>query len=230
MNEKNEVDIVSTNKDMSSISLNGDNNNNNINNINRKESESKIVDLKSIIDNKRNSITGDKKRGSVTIDIKKKKDLIKKSTKIVKEKDDPRTSAICCVQRFFRYFLLRKAGRISICENLFRAAFISRTEESLTKALLQTNKWNMHSRLLRSYVKDAKILILDLGSESYIINELVDAIKSKSIEILTDAIKLAQESHLLYIPELREAQCALDEAYRLKNTLVSIFIFHSLIF
>lgn len=211
----NEVDI---NYKMSSVSINGDNN------------ESKIVDLKSIIDNKRNSITNDKKRCSVTTDTKKKKLIRKKSTKIIAGEEDPRTSAIRCVQRFFRYFLLRKAGRISICENLFRNAFVSRTEESLTKALTQTNKWNIHSRLLRSYIKDAKVLLLDLGSESYIINELVNAIKSKTIELLTDAINLAQESHLLYIPEFREAKYALDEAYRLKNTLVSMIIFYDNIY
>jgi hypothetical protein len=55
------------------------------------------------------------------------------------------------------------------------------------------------SKLIKVYQESARKLILEVLHESYVQNELAEATEVQSVEMLRDAIRLAEQSNMLYL-------------------------------
>jgi hypothetical protein len=106
-----------------------------------------------------------------------------------------------------------------MCEKMFELALTRRDEVKLRRAILMPSVMGVTSRLIKIYQHSAKNLVLEVLSEAYVVNQLQEAITIGSVEILRDAIRLAEESHMPYLTPLREARAKLENVLLLKSTL-----------
>ncbi len=126
------------------------------------------------------------------------------------------------IQRVFRGKLGRNTGRVFMCEQMFELALTHRDETRLRRALVLPSVLRVTSKLIKVYQHSAKNLILEVLNEAYVANQLQEAVTIGSAEILRDAIRLAEEAHMPYLPQLAEARLRLQSVQFLKSTLASM--------
>ena len=135
--------------------------------------------------------------------------------RLLKIKND----AASAIQKMVRGIFGRKRGRCQMCEKMFEKALISRDEELLKRALVMPSFFGVTSRAIKSYQSEGKALVMDVLSESYVRNQLVDAINSGSGTLMKDAIQLAESHRMTFLPQLRGCKEALEGHERLHSTL-----------
>jgi myosin heavy subunit len=126
-----------------------------------------------------------------------------------------RNTAAVKIQRIVRGKLGRTFGRVFMCEQMLEHALRFREEPLLRRAIAMPNVFGVSSKLIRVYQQNAKTLILAMLNESYVSNQIDEALTVGSIELLKDAIKLAEESKMMYLPNVKAARLQLN------STLVS---------
>ena len=146
---------------------------------------------------------------------KQKKDeekaLVKKNMSIIK------------IQGIVRAIIGRKRFYTYGCEKAFHTALEARSEP-LLRAAIQKKQAMKHkianTPALQSFEKAAKILILDLLSESYISKQLEEAMSCDSNLMLKEAIANAEEAHMSYLPIVRKARKKLEKHEEVRRGLL----------
>lgn len=133
-----------------------------------------------------------------------------------------KTTAAIKVQRIFRGKYGRNKGRVMMCERMFELALTKKDEAMLRRAIVMPALLKVTSKLIKIYQHNAKNLILEVLNESYISNQLEEAITIGSVEILKDAIKLAEENNMAYLPLYKTAKAKLEHVQMLKHALASM--------
>ena len=128
-------------------------------------------------------------------------------------------SAAVSIQRIFRGKFTKHRGRVYMCEEMFRRAFVVRDELLLKRALVLPNFFGVSSKLIKQYQHDVKDLILVILNETNVKNELELAIRSGTVELLTQAIALAESNKCSFLPILSDARAALSELTRRRSVL-----------
>ena len=120
------------------------------------------------------------------------------------------------LQALVRGKLGRVKGRTYMCETRFEKALIVRDETALYIALKKAQAMGVRSKAISAYKKSASAVILDVLSEAHVVEQLVEAIKSDSDYLLTDAINNAEASHMGFLPQVATAKHLLSSHKRLK--------------
>jgi len=131
-------------------------------------------------------------------------------------------NAATLIQRIYRGTYTRNKGRIYMCETMLERALSRRDELMINRAMVLPALFGVTSKLIKVYISSAKKLILEVLAEAHCANELKEAMLIGSVPLLKDAIKRAEESKMVYLPELRDAKRALREALHLRNIVTSI--------
>eukprot|EP00598_Pedospumella_elongata_P005420 CAMPEP_0184984144 /NCGR_PEP_ID=MMETSP1098-20130426/13180_1 /TAXON_ID=89044 /ORGANISM="Spumella elongata, Strain CCAP 955/1" /LENGTH=114 /DNA_ID=CAMNT_0027508077 /DNA_START=27 /DNA_END=367 /DNA_ORIENTATION=- len=105
---------------------------------------------------------------------------------------------------------------------MLERALSRRDELMINRAMVLPALFGVTSKLIKVYISSAKKLILEVLAEAHCANELKEAMLIGSVPLLKDAIKRAEESKMVYLPELRDAKRALREALHLRNIVTSI--------
>lgn len=126
------------------------------------------------------------------------------------------------IQRIARGFVFRRRGRLVMCERLLERSLLQRNDNQLRRAIELPQKYHVTSKLIKVYQESARKLILEVLHESYVQNELAEATEIQSVEMLRDAIKLAEQSNMLYLKGLRRAKVALENALFLRSICATI--------
>ena len=126
------------------------------------------------------------------------------------------------IQRIVRGFVFRRKGRLVMCERLLERSLLQRNDNQLRRALELPQKYQVTSKLIKVYQESARKLILEVLHESYVQNELAEATEVQSVEMLRDAIRLAEQSNMLYLKGLRRAKVALENALFLRSICSTI--------
>jgi myosin heavy subunit len=126
------------------------------------------------------------------------------------------------IQRIARGFVYKRRGRLVICERLLERSLLQRNDNQLRRAIELPQKYHVTSKLIKVYQESARKLILEVLHESYVQNELAEATEVQSVEMLRDAIKLAEQSNMLYLKGLRRAKVALENAQFLRSICSTI--------
>ena len=126
------------------------------------------------------------------------------------------------IQKIFRGYMYRKKGRKIICERFLERSLLQRNDDQLRKAIDLPQKYAVTSKLIKIYQESARKLLLEVLHESYVQNELSEATQVQSVEMLKDAIKLAEQSGMHYLKGLRRAKAALENALFLRSVCSSI--------
>lgn len=121
------------------------------------------------------------------------------------------------IQRMVRGKVYRKRGRIQMCEKMLETAIMRREEDLLQKAMAMPSVMNVTSKLIRIYQRSCKELILAVLNESYVNNQLLEAMEVGSADLLKQAIRLADKSHMDYLSNYSAAKVALHNAQVLKS-------------
>jgi hypothetical protein len=109
-------------------------------------------------------------------------------------------SCAILIQKILRGFVIRKYGKFYMCKVYYDRAFDSRNEDDIKYAIYFPSKLNIRSnKLITQFEMKAKELLLLVMHESYINNELYDAITAASEELLMNAITMAEESRMYYL-------------------------------
>lgn len=124
------------------------------------------------------------------------------------------------IQKIVRGFITRTRCRRTMCEVSLERALNSRKIEVLRRAIDLPKKYNTNSKLIRTYQQYAKNLLLDILNESYVENQLQDAIATLNTDMLTAAIKLAEDSNMPYIKNLQTAKSFLVNQLQSRSILV----------
>ena len=117
---------------------------------------------------------------------------------------------------------MRIKGKIFMCERMLEVALARKDEQMINRAILLPSIFGVTSKLIKQYVRLAKKLIMEVLSEAHIVNELSEAIQVRSVELLTDAIKRAEDAHMPYLVQLRDAKRTLNQALHLRSVLSNI--------
>lgn len=113
--------------------------------------------------------------------------------------------AIRTLQRYIRGHMIRRKYRVIMAEKFFETAIASRDETMIQKALQRPKRWKVSSKLIKMYSYAAKELILQVMHENYVNENLIQAMSIKSIPMLQDAIQVAKDNDMLYVPAYTEA-------------------------
>jgi myosin heavy subunit len=139
-----------------------------------------------------------------------------------KQRKRLRTAAVV-IQRFGRGRVQRHRGRVYMCEEKFRRAFEARDEETLKVALKMPSKYGVSSKLIKTYQHDGKDLILEVLHETQVRSELALAMRSGTVELLEQAIALAEANKVLrHMPIVREANGVLAELQQRRSVLSTL--------
>ena len=106
-----------------------------------------------------------------------------------------------------------------MCEVSLERALNSRKIEVLRRAIDLPKKYNTSSKLIKTYQQYAKNLLLDILNESYVENQIQDAIATNNIDLLTAAIKLAEDSNMPYLKSLQTARSCLTSQLQSRSVL-----------
>ena len=123
------------------------------------------------------------------------------------------------LQAIVRAKLGRTKGRMYMCETRFEKALTARDETKLYIALKMTQALGVRSKAITAYKKSASAVILDVLSEGHVVEQLVEAIKSDSDYLLTEAIHNAEASRMAFLPQVATAKHLLASHKRLKGGL-----------
>lgn len=126
------------------------------------------------------------------------------------------------VKKSIRAQINKRKRRTALCEEMFKRAFALRDEAHIRRAIAMPKIFGVSSKLIKMQERDAKDLILEVMKESYVVGQLKDAIKSGCLEILQDAVKLAEDSGMVYLSELGEAKERVENILQLLSTLGSL--------
>lgn len=126
------------------------------------------------------------------------------------------------IQTIVRGKLQRTFGRTYMCEKMLEMALLNREEAELRRAIVMPQLFNVTSKLIRVYQSNAKTLILAMLNESYVTNQISEAIQINSMDLLKDAMKLAVESNMMYLPIVAEAERLLNNSALLRAVLGSM--------
>jgi hypothetical protein len=126
------------------------------------------------------------------------------------------------MQKIVRGKLQRSKGRVYMCETMLELALKKRDEQLINRAIVMPALFGVTSKLIKVYVASAKKLILEVLNEAHVANELVEAMTVGSVPLLRDAIARAEEAHMPYLPQLREARRALNQILHLRTVLSNI--------
>jgi myosin heavy subunit len=154
--------------------------------------------------------------------IKQRELLEAKRLRLIEEEQKNkalRISSAVLIQARIRGFLARTMVRVYFCEMMFEKALKTRSEPLLRDALHKTAFLNVHSPALHLYQRHAKQLIMEVLSESYIANQIKEAIASESKFLIEEALKAAKESRMMFLPEVSEGLRALEEHKKRRQTL-----------
>lgn len=130
------------------------------------------------------------------------------------------------IQAQFRGWVGQIIGRIYMLEKSIEKAILNRDEGSLERSIRFTTGFlhtcavsqakrtklkpkdghsntgytcGKHSKLLMTYLKNAKEVLLEVQGECYMTNQLVQAIRSQCMELLDEAIDMAEHLHMRYM-------------------------------
>jgi hypothetical protein len=123
------------------------------------------------------------------------------------------------IQKNFRGMRGRVKGKSRMCSLAFKRAFAARDDKLLRKAAELPQKLNVHSNHIRKCQVAAKELILEIIHETYVVNELTDAIRCRSIDLLIDALTLAEDSSMTFPVQYAEAKILLQELLHRRTIL-----------
>jgi hypothetical protein len=126
------------------------------------------------------------------------------------------------LQKIVRGKLSRTKGRTYMCETMLQRAIDKRDEKLINRAIIMPTLFGVTSKLIKVYVAAAKKLIMEVLNEAHVANELSEAILVGSVPLLKDAIARAEENHMPYLPQLRDAKRALHQILHLRSVLTSI--------
>lgn len=148
---------------------------------------------------------------------------ISKSNKLNKKSNRlSDVDAVRIIQKIYRRYYYKRKGHILLCELLFLHGFNNHDGKMLQRAILKSNDYNLQTRVIKSYKEDARKLISNMMSESYVADQLTDAIKSGSINLLKSAISLAVSSNMPLHNLISEAKDTLSYEIQLKTILINI--------
>jgi hypothetical protein len=131
------------------------------------------------------------------------------------------------IQKIVRGVIYRQRGRLLMCERFLEKALRERNDQQLRRAIDLPLKYRVTSKLIKLYQESARKLMLEVLNESYVQNQLNDAIELQSIELLRDAIHLAEQSNMSYVKGLRKAKIALENGLFLRSicsTIASVLV------
>ena len=108
-----------------------------------------------------------------------------------------------------------------MCEESLERALISNNEEDLNHAIFLTNKYsNVQSKLIKTYKTQIKTIINEKFHESYIINQLNEAIVCENMELIEMAIKLTVNNNFTHLIEYSKA-LNMYTNYQLKRNILN---------
>ena len=117
-----------------------------------------------------------------------------------------RYSSATCIQRHIRGRLGRtKAKTVKVHISLERA-INGRSEVEIQKAILLVDELGVKTKHARTLRQNAKELLLEVQGESYIKQQLEDAIVTGSYQILADALNLAEQAGMTYLEVYKRAK------------------------
>jgi hypothetical protein len=122
-------------------------------------------------------------------------------------------NAALLIQRCFRGKLGRSKGRKYMVERTFERAIESQGHQQILHAVALQRKYNVTSKLIRSYQYHSKALILNMFNESYVINALEDAIATANVELLKSAIELTEKNNMMYLAAYQVAKQTLERSH-----------------
>ena len=123
------------------------------------------------------------------------------------------------IQACVRGFIARMHVRVFFCESMFEKALKTRSEPLLQEALQKTRNLNVHSPALHLYQRNAKVLIAEVLAESHIANQVKEAIASGSLPLLERALRKAEDSRMMFLPEYRDGCRHLKEHKKVRQTI-----------
>ncbi|RYG67377.1 hypothetical protein EON64_07580 [archaeon] len=121
-----------------------------------------------------------------------------------------RYAAAVLVQKIFRGFFYRKQSRMFMCEKMLEMALGSRNESQMQRALQKPSLWGVSSKLIVLLKNSVKNLILEVMNERFVENQVQEALDINSLDMLRQAIRLAEEHKMPYLPILTHARAAID--------------------
>ncbi len=145
----------------------------------------------------------------------KKRELEEK----VREELRRKVKAVVRIQAWLRGRAGRKVGQTYMCEIRFERALQDRNETALYQAMKKTESLGVKSKALSRYKKSASSVILDVLSESHIVAQLQEAIRSDSDVLLAAAIAAAEDSRMAFLPQVKTARQLLVSHQDLKAGL-----------
>lgn len=123
------------------------------------------------------------------------------------------------IQARLRGCLTRRKIRPMLCELWLEQALSSRDEELIRRALDRPRQWNVSSKLINHYRKAAKQLILEVMHESFVDGELRQSCSVRSLPLIKEAISLAEENRMTYLPAYDMTKKTMEQMLRNREVL-----------
>ena len=134
-----------------------------------------------------------------------------------------KANAIFTITAFLLTKLLARRGRYKRLELMFTEGLDECDGGKLQQAINQSfhYKFEYHP-VIKEYILKSREIVSIMMTESYIIDQLQDAIKSQSVELLRNAVEIAENSKLIFPMVLQDAKKVLVGVLHRQNTLYDI--------
>ncbi len=134
-----------------------------------------------------------------------------------------KANAIFTITAFILSKMLARRGRFRRVEIMFNEGLDGSDGSKLQKAINQSFYYNLeYHPVIKEYILKSREIVSVMMTEAYIIDQLQDAIKSHSVELLKNAIEMAENSNLIFPMILQDAKRVLHNVLHKQNTLYDI--------
>lgn len=126
------------------------------------------------------------------------------------------------IQKRARGMIARIRWTIRKAEFFLERAIVSRSERLLEEAIVLTERIKSKPKKLKEICANAKILLVTVQGEIYVKSQLEDAMATQNDELISSAIRLAEDAGMTYLEEYSRGKQALDREVRRRAVLSHI--------
>lgn len=126
------------------------------------------------------------------------------------------------IQKRVRGMLARIRWAIRKAEHYLERAIISRSERLLEEAIIMTEAMKSRPKRIKEICANAKILLVTVQGEVFVKGQLEDAMATQNDELISSAIRLAEDAGMTYLEEYSRGKQALDREVRRRAVLSHI--------
>jgi hypothetical protein len=126
------------------------------------------------------------------------------------------------IQKRVRGMIARIRWSIKKAEFYLERAILSRSERLLEEAIVLTESMKSKPKKIKDICANAKILLVTVQGEVFVKSQLEDAMATQNDELISSAIRLAEDAGMTYLEEYSRGKQALDREVRRRAVLSHI--------